>query len=82
MEQKRLDEIVQALTKKGVNKACSKCGHLKFSVVGESFISIQDNPNVMQIGGPAIPTAIVACDNCGYVTQHALLLLGLAGSAK
>jgi uncharacterized Zn finger protein len=77
MEQKRLDEVVSALTKKGVNLPCPRCSHAKFSVVGESLIPIQEDPNVFSIGGPSIPTIIVACDNCGYITQHAAAPLGV-----
>ena len=82
MEQKRLEQIVQALTAKGVNKPCPRCGNPKFSVVGETNIPLQEDPNVFAIGGPAIPTIIVACDKCGYITQHAQIPLGLAKGGK
>lgn len=82
MEQLRLEQIVQALKAKGVDKNCSRCGHLKFSVVGETNIPLQENPNAFVIGGPSIPTVIVACDNCGAVTQHASVPLGLAIGGK
>ena len=82
MEQKRLDEVVHALTAKGVNRPCPRCGHAKFSVVGETLIPIQEDPAAFTIGGPSIPTVIVACDNCGYVTQHASGPLGLMRGSK
>ena len=82
MEQARLDQVVQALQKKGVNKPCSRCGHLRFSVVGETQITLQENPAAFVIGGPSIPAVIVACDNCGYITQHASVPLGLADGSK
>jgi predicted RNA-binding Zn-ribbon protein involved in translation (DUF1610 family) len=75
MEQKRLNELVTALTEKGVDKPCPRCGHSKFSVVGETNILLQENPNVFSIGGPSVPTVIVACDSCGYITQHATMVL-------
>lgn len=75
MDKKRLDELVIALTAKGVNRPCPRCGNNKFSVVGETSITIQEDPNVFAIGGPGIPTVIVACDSCGYITQHATMIL-------
>lgn len=82
MEQNRLDQVVRALQSKGVNRPCSRCGHLKFSVVGETQISLQEDPNAFVIGGPSIPAVVVACDNCGYLTQHASVPLGLAAGGK
>lgn len=81
MDQSRLTEITDILTEKGVSMPCPRCGHSRFSIVGESFISIQENPGTMVTGGPSIPTIIVACDNCGYVTQHAKGPLGLLKGA-
>jgi predicted nucleic-acid-binding Zn-ribbon protein len=78
MDQNRLNQVVEALQKKGVNKPCPRCGNARFSVVGETLIPLQDNPNAFQFGGPSIPTVIVACDNCGYITQHASVPLGIA----
>ena len=77
MEQVRLNECVEALNSKGVKLPCPRCGSNKFSVVGESIIAINEDPNVISIGGPSVPTILVACDNCGYVTQHAQGPLGL-----
>lgn len=82
MEQARLDQVVQALQRKGVNKPCPRCGHIKFSVVGETQVLLQENPGAFVIGGPSIPAVIVACDNCGYITQHASVPLGLAVGSK
>lgn len=82
MDQKRLNELVAALTTKGVDRPCPRCGNSKFSVVGETNISLQDDPNVFSIGGPSIPTAIVACDSCGYITQHATMVLAPAKVSK
>jgi len=79
MDQKRLEECIAALTKKDVRLPCPRCGSSKFSVIGESLISINSNPNVMMVGGPSIPTIIVACEKCGYITQHAQGPLGLMG---
>lgn len=78
MDQARQELAIKALTEKRVDKPCPRCGNQKFSVIGETFIPLQDNPNAFQIGGFSIPTVIVACDNCGYITQHAQVTLGIA----
>jgi len=77
MEKNRQDELIAALQRKGTTHPCSRCGGTQFEIVGESFISIQDNPNAMVIGGPSVPTVIVACSKCGHIWQHALGSLGL-----
>lgn len=82
MEQIRLDQVVNALQAKGVNRPCPRCGTAKFSVVGETQITLQENPGAFVIGGPSIPAIIVACDNCGYLTEHASIPLGLTAGNK
>lgn len=82
MEQKRLDEVIYALTERGVTLPCPRCGHGKFSVVGETLIPLQSDPNVFAIGGPSVPAVIVACDKCGYIAQHATAPLGLMRGGK
>lgn len=76
-DKQRTEQIIKALTDKGVRLPCPRCGLSKFSFVGETLIQLNSDPNVMRIGGPAVPAAIVACDNCGYITEHALGPLGL-----
>ena len=82
MDQNRLNQCIQALNSKGVKNPCPRCGNHKFSILGESLISIQSDPGVISLGGPGVPTIIVACENCGYVTQHAQAPLGLMGGQK
>jgi len=82
MDQNRLNQLVHALTAKGVNRPCPRCGNAKFSVVGETNIPLQEDPNVFSIGGPSIPAIIVVCDSCGYITQHATMVLAPAKGSK
>lgn len=77
MDKIKQSQVIEALKAKQVHLPCPRCSQPKFSIVGESIISIQNDPNVLSIGGPSIPTVIVACDNCGYITQHATIPLGL-----
>ena len=80
MEKKRLDELAKALTDKGANLPCPRCNNQEFSIVGEGYISLNPNPNKVTIGsGPVVRTVIVACEKCGYMTQHAKGPLELQG---
>jgi uncharacterized Zn finger protein len=74
----RREHIVAALTKRGVNQPCPRCGHPNFSVVGETEIPVSPEPS-FGVSSPVIPVVIVACQNCGYVNQHATTVLDLAG---
>jgi ribosomal protein S27AE len=77
VERERANLIIQALSKKGVNKPCPRCGHPHFSVVAETAIPINSDPAVVALNVEVVPTVIVACSNCGFVTQHALGALDL-----
>jgi ribosomal protein S27AE len=78
VEKERANQIIQALSKKGVTKPCPRCGHPHFSVVAETSIPINYNPMIIGGDTSVVPTVIVACSNCGFVTQHALGALGIA----
>lgn len=82
MEKARQDQVIKALTEKGVNRPCPRCGNNNFEVVGEAIVPINDNPTAIVIGGPAIPVVLVACSRCGYLTHHALGPLGLMKEQK
>ena len=90
MDKNRLDEIIYALTEKGVNQPCPRCTSRNFSVVGETEITVENSPLPGKglIGrslrsftsNVSLPTIVIACDNCGYITQHAQASLGLTKS--
>jgi len=77
VDKSRNDQIIKALESKGASLPCPRCGQSKFEIVGETFIALQKDPSSIVIGGPSVPTAIVACSHCGNIWQHALGVLGL-----
>ena len=77
MEKSRIDEYVQAIQSKGVDAPCPRCNNTRFDILGESTLPIQENPNVVQVGGPSIPVVIIACAQCGFITLHAQGVLGM-----
>lgn len=78
MDQKAKDEILITLSSKGVNHPCPRCGNGVFTLVDGYFNEmIQPNANTLNIGGHTIPTVLTVCNRCGYLSQHALGVLGL-----
>lgn len=73
------DKIGKILTERGAVHPCHRCGHTNFSVIdGYSHFSIQNVlDGSVSLGGPSVPVAMVACNNCGAITPHALGALGL-----
>jgi predicted nucleic-acid-binding Zn-ribbon protein len=84
LDQQKKEEIVKKLQEKGAVKSCSRCGHPKFSLL-DGFISFpmsQEISNNLIVGGPSVPCAVVACDNCGHLEFHALGAIGLLNEPK
>lgn len=78
MDQEKKVEIIRALNEKHVQLPCPRCGNSSFTLIDGYFNEmIQPNVNTLNIGGPSIPSIVTACNNCGYLSQHALGALGL-----
>ena len=82
MDATRRQHIISALEAKRVNMPCPRCGTRSFDLVAESTIQIQERPGTFVVGGPAIPVVVVACSNCGFITEHAIGPLGLMAEAR
>jgi hypothetical protein len=80
-EQKQ--KIVDILKEKGVTLACPMCGNKNFILIDGYFNNpLQSNFGDFHIGGPSIPSAALACSNCGFISQHALGMLGLLNNPE
>jgi len=68
------DKIAKKLSEKGATRPCHRCGQNSFTVLeGFTNIHIQDRFSAgLVIGGPSVPVAHIACNNCGAITSHAL----------
>ncbi len=71
-------KIVEALEKRKHGLTCPMCQNKNFIMADGYFNNnMQTDFGSFSIGGPAIPTIAIVCSNCGFVSQHALGVLGL-----
>ena len=76
-------KITRALDERGANRPCPRCGNESFALVGGYFNqTIQIEAQGIFLGGPSIPSVVVVCNQCGYLSQHALGALGLLPKKK
>ena len=72
--------IVSELFKRinSVKIKCPICGNDHFIIADGYFNStLQDNLNGFVIGGPSMPSIPIVCNRCGFISSHALGILGL-----
>ena len=71
--------IIKELEGRGATQPCPRCGNREFVLVDGFFNQwLQPEPiGGLIIGGPTVPTVVLACQKCGFLAQHALGALGL-----
>lgn len=77
--QPELDRIIKVLEEKGALKPCPRCGNDEFTLL-DAFLkqNLQDKlKGPLVLGGPTVPCAVVICQNCGFLSFHALGYLEL-----
>lgn len=73
-------ELIDVLSKKGVKTHCPMCSHDEF-VLNDGY-----TPNVVQTKktgvmlGATVPSIAIICKNCGFMSNHALGVLGILSS--
>lgn len=57
---------------------CPMCGNMHFSLA-DAYIrnELQADLKKVNLGGPSIPAIAIVCENCGFMSQHAIGVLGL-----
>lgn len=57
---------------------CPMCGLNSFTISdGYVFNEVHDDYKHRVIGGAGIPSVLLVCSNCGFISQHAIGALGL-----
>lgn len=71
-------EIASILDKKGATQPCPRCGTRSFNVL-DGYFTHPLSPNIGQVdlSGLSVPSVVVVCNNCGFISEHALGKLGL-----
>lgn len=83
MDKNEKDKIIQKLIEKGTNLPCPRCNSKNFSLVDGYFNqSLQKELKGTVLGGPSIPSIVTICNQCGFISQHALGALGLLPQKK
>lgn len=71
-----IDRLNERLKDHGVH--CPMCGNQHFIVADGYFNTpMQDQSRGVVLGGPVIPSIPIICNRCGFVSMHALGVLGL-----
>lgn len=70
-----IDDVMNVLKQRGVSMVCLRCGHSPIDVAG--FVALESMSGSAATQGPKIPTAMLRCNNCGFLMQHGLIALGL-----
>lgn len=78
MTNEQKEKIKAELLKKVPVLTCPMCQNKSFSMANGYFSNtLQIDFNSLALGGKAIPTIGIICNNCGFVSQHAIGRLGL-----
>jgi ribosomal protein L37E len=78
ISEKKKQEIIKALEDRGAKLPCPRCGNQSFTLLDGYFNqTIQTDVRGLVLGGPSVPSVVVVCNRCGYLSQHALGALGL-----
>lgn len=78
MSEVKKKEIIKALDDRGARLPCPRCGNQQFTLIDGYFNqTVQPELKGLVLGGPSIPSVVVACNKCGFLSQHALGALGL-----
>ncbi len=71
-------KIVKALEDRGATQPCPRCSNNDFTLLDGYFNqTIQTELKGMVLGGQSIPSVVIVCTRCGYLSQHAIGVLGL-----
>ena len=80
-EEKR--KIANVLSSRISGIVCPMCHRNNFIILDGYFNqSINANYKGMVLGGPSIPSIGIVCANCGFISQHALGVLGLLNNTE
>lgn len=76
------EKIVKVLNERIGGLKCPMCHNGPFTIIDGYFnIPLQGSLHSYTMGGATVPMVAIVCNNCGYVSFHALGALGLLDRA-
>ena len=85
MSPEQAANIIRVLQQRNATRPCPRCGNQHFTLL-EGFFNQPVSGDYFSGGffaypqGPTVPSVVTACSNCGFLSQHALGVLGLLPS--
>jgi len=81
--EKKRKIVTEVTTRIQRQLTCPMCQNKSFTMADGYFQNfLQSNFDNISIGGQNIPTIAIICNKCGFVSQHALGILGLLPKTK
>lgn len=78
MQEDKKQEIIAVLQQRISHLECPMCHSQSFSIIdGYILDNPQESLNSYSLGGNFIPSVAIVCNNCGFISRHALGSLGL-----
>jgi hypothetical protein len=72
-------QIVDRLQELGATLPCPRCTTTSFSLVNElAVVPVHPQVGGSPLDGLALPAVLLMCNQCGFLSYHALTKLGLA----
>ena len=68
--------IIAALKTRGAG-SCPRCSDSQWTVSEYSRLEVQATMDRNSGDGTTIPAVMIICENCGFISQHALQPLGI-----
>jgi predicted nucleic-acid-binding Zn-ribbon protein len=73
MKKEEKDNIINRLLEREAKLPCPRCGNTNFSLADGYFAqTVQNNLSTYILSGQTIPSVVVVCNRCGFISQHAL----------
>ena len=79
LSDKEKEELAKVITSKVKTFECPMCHNHSFTIIDGYLIqNLQNSINSYVIGNePIIPSIAIVCNNCGFMSQHNLGILGM-----
>ncbi len=78
LSKEQQEKIINTLKERGAKLPCPRCGNYDFTLLDGYFNqTVGSEPGTIVIGGISVPSVVIACQRCGYLSQHSIRILGL-----